>query len=83
MRTVARMRWSGIKNGDLLRRAAREFDVFITLDKSIEHQQTLPGDLAMITLRLPDNRAGTVIAKAPLILDALQAIQPGANIVIA
>ncbi len=76
------MRWSGIKNGALLLRAAQEFDVFITLDRSIEHQQQIPDGLAMITLRLPNNRAGTVIAKAPLILHALQAIQPGTNAVI-
>jgi hypothetical protein len=34
------MRWSGIRNGALLRLAAREFEVFITIDRSIEHQQT-------------------------------------------
>ncbi len=33
--TVPEMRWAGIKNGDLLRRAEREFDVFVTVDQNL------------------------------------------------
>jgi len=31
--TVGRAGWGGIKNGELLRRASAEFDVFVTADK--------------------------------------------------
>lgn len=31
--------WSGIKNGDLLRRASNVCEVFITLDRNLEFQQ--------------------------------------------
>ena len=58
IRTAGRMRWGGLKNGELLRRAALEFDVFLTLDRSIQHQQVLPPELAMITLRLKSNAVG-------------------------
>jgi hypothetical protein len=42
-RTVSEMGWSGIKNGPLLRRAAQEFDVFLTVDQGIEFQQNPVG----------------------------------------
>lgn len=39
--TVAYLGWGGLKNGDLLK-AAEElgFDVFVTGDRAVEHQQT-------------------------------------------
>jgi hypothetical protein len=33
--------WSGVKNGELLRRAAGVCDVFVTLDRSLQHQQKI------------------------------------------
>jgi hypothetical protein len=35
--------WGGIKNGDLLRLAEGEFDLFITSDQNIRYQQNLAG----------------------------------------
>ena len=40
--SVQRRGWAGIKNGKLLALAATEFDVLVTADKGIEHQQTWP-----------------------------------------
>jgi len=37
--TVAERGWKGKKYGELLRAAQQEFDVLITMDKGIEHQQ--------------------------------------------
>ncbi|MGF1528598.1 MAG: DUF5615 family PIN-like protein [Candidatus Competibacterales bacterium] len=37
--TVHSMGWSGVKNGELLRRARGVCEVFITLDRSLEFQQ--------------------------------------------
>ena len=33
--------WAGIKNGELLRRAAAVCDVFVTLDRNLEFQQNI------------------------------------------
>jgi predicted nuclease of predicted toxin-antitoxin system len=33
--------WSGIKNGELLRRAQTVCDVFVTLDRNLEFQQNV------------------------------------------
>jgi hypothetical protein len=72
------MRWAGIKNGELLDRAAREFQVLLTIDQSIEHQQSLPSGLSMIVLLLPDNKPDTVLAVAEEVLSQIGNIQPGA-----
>ena len=50
VRTVQFMGWSGVKNGQLLRLAAGQFEVFITADRNLRYQphQELP--LAVITL---------------------------------
>jgi predicted nuclease of predicted toxin-antitoxin system len=39
--TVPRRGWAGIKNGDLLTLAGKEFDVFVTVDRKISVQQDL------------------------------------------
>ena len=45
------------KNGELLSLALREFDVFITMDQSIEYQQNLMQfDLSIILLQASSNR---------------------------
>jgi hypothetical protein len=41
--TAQRRGWGGIKNGDLLRLAEGEFDLFITSDQGIRYQQNLSG----------------------------------------
>jgi hypothetical protein len=43
--------WSSLDNGELLRRAAARFDVFITVDKHIQLTQKPPEKLAVITIR--------------------------------
>lgn len=48
---VARRGWKGKKNGELLGAAQEEFDVLLTVDKSIPHQQNLSlFDLGIVLL---------------------------------
>lgn len=42
VRTVVEQGWGGTKNGALLRKAAAEFDVLLTVDSNLEHQQNVP-----------------------------------------
>ena len=42
VRTVQRLGWAGLKNGELLHRASGKFDILITGDQNLEYQQTLP-----------------------------------------
>jgi hypothetical protein len=71
------MGWSGIKNGRLLKLASQEFDVFMTADQNLEHQQnltTLP--VAIIILVAQDNRMQTLGPLIPDILSCLESIKP-------
>ena len=41
--TAQRRGWGGVKNGDLIRLAEGEFDLFITSDQNLRYQQNLAG----------------------------------------
>ena len=57
VRTAQEVGWAGLKNGELLRVAAGQFDVLLTVDRNIAYQQNLRslaiGVLAMV---VPSNR---------------------------
>ena len=56
-RTVADQGWKGLKNGELLLRAETEFDIFLTIDRNLEHQQNLRRfRLGVVVAYVPDNR---------------------------
>jgi hypothetical protein len=74
--TVQEMGWAGLKNGELLALAEKQFDVFITADKQLRYQQNLTGRrLAVIVLS--SNQVPAVIALLPAIRQAINGIQPG------
>jgi hypothetical protein len=75
-RTVADMGWSGIKNGQLLHKAAPAFDCFLTVDRNLQFQQRLDSlPLAVIVIRASDNRLETLRSLIPEILQALGSIK--------
>ena len=77
VRTVAAMGWSGKQNGDLLRLAADSFDVLLTADRNLEHQQnltTLP--ISVVVLVAPTNRIESLQALVPELLERLKAMPP-------
>jgi len=68
--TVQRRGWAGIKNGDLLALAEKEFDAFITVDRKLSEQQDLTRfQIAVLLLRAPSNRLEDI---RPLARDILQ-----------
>ena len=74
IRTVQEMGWSGIKNGELLKLADQQFDVFITTDKNLRYQQNF-ARVKLAFLVLPTNSVPVVIALLPQIEAALNTIQ--------
>jgi predicted nuclease of predicted toxin-antitoxin system len=55
--TVHERGWGGRKNGELLRLAAAEFEVLVTMDGSLEHQQNLRKiGLSIVILHAHSNR---------------------------
>ncbi len=74
--TVQERGWSSTKNGELLRRAEREFDVFITMDRNLEHQQNLKSfDLAIVVIRAHSNTFSAVSPLMPRVNEAVRSIQ--------
>ncbi len=71
--SVQDMGWSGIKNGELLKLVAAEFDVFITSDKNLRHQQNLTV-LELAIILLPSNQVPVIKAMLSQINEALSSI---------
>lgn len=74
--TVQEKGWTGMKNGALLRRAEKEFDVWVTADQNIESQQNLSRfDIAVIVLVARRNELETLLPLIPQLLKVLQTVQ--------
>ena len=72
-KTVRQAGWEKIKNGALLRMAAAEFDVFVTLDTEMPYQQNLAGlQLAVIILRGRSTRLPHIRELLPRLHEALK-----------
>jgi hypothetical protein len=72
------MRLGGRKNGELLALAELEFDVLLTLDKSVPFQQQISSRrLAVLVVRARSNRIEDLIPCIPECLAALERIGPG------
>ena len=78
VQTVSGLGWQGLKNGELLQRAADRFDAFVTMDRNIEHQQVLAGQtFGVVLLRAPSNRMVHLRPLIPGLLHALADLKPG------
>jgi len=76
--TVAEVGWAQTKNGDLLRLAEDEFDVFVTVDQNIQYQQNLKSRrLAIVLIIAYNNKLQTLKGFVPEVLAALETIQVG------
>ncbi|MEM9558130.1 MAG: DUF5615 family PIN-like protein [Acidobacteriota bacterium] len=76
--TVPERGWGGIKNGELLRLAALSFDVLVTMDRGIVHQQNLAGlELSLVVLIAPSNDIDDLSPMVPEIMAALSRAAPG------
>ena len=75
VRTVAEAGWSAVENGELLRIAAGQFDVFLTADQNIQFQQNLSAlPLAVVVLAAPTNRIEDLRPLIPELLSRLEAL---------
>jgi hypothetical protein len=78
VKTVAEAGWAGLKNGELLRNAAAQFDVLLTVDRNLEYQQTLAGTmLGVIVLHAASNDITVLRPLMPAVLGALSEVNPG------
>ena len=70
--------WAGLKNGALLTEAEKRFDVLLTMDSNMVHQQNLPRfRIAVIALTAQSNRLADTRPLMPKVLTVLPGVQPG------
>jgi predicted nuclease of predicted toxin-antitoxin system len=79
VRSVQEMGWFSLKNGELLRRAADQFDVFVTADQNLQYQQNLQNlPVAVAVLVAKSNRVQSLKPLVPQLLLALASLKPRA-----
>jgi hypothetical protein len=74
--TVFELGWSRLTNGELLAAAEGRFDVFVTTDKNLRHQQSLSGR-KLAVLVLPTTSWPKLHVHVPKIVSALASVKPG------
>ena len=76
--TVVGRGWVGVKNGDLLDLMRGDYDVLVTMDRSLEFQQNISAlPFGVVLVRAPSNRMLHLRPLVPPILDAIAAAKPG------
>ena len=78
-KTVQQAGWSGLTNGELLRRARDAgFEVFVTADQGLPYQQTLEhSGIGVVVLAAKTNRFEDLEPLVPNLLKVLPSLRPG------
>ena len=72
------MGWAALKNGSLLDAAEVEFDVLLTVDQNISHQQNMAARrIALVVMGAPDNKITSLLPLLPQLLTLLPTVEPG------
>jgi hypothetical protein len=74
--TAYEMGWAGLDNGSLLRSAEQSFDIFVTTDRNLRHQQNLHGSRLAI-LVLPTTSWPKILKHISIVVAAVEAATPG------
>ena len=78
VKTVAEVGWAGVKNGALLKLAAQQFDVFLTVDRNLEHQQNFSDvAIAVIVVHVRSNDIDVLRPMMPAVREALDKASSG------
>lgn len=83
-RTVPEMGWASKRNGELLQLAEREFDIFLTVDRKLQHQQNLASFSIAVVVMVA--RTNSFLDLQPLmsrVLDCLATTRKGEAVVVA
>lgn len=81
--TVVAEGWSGVKNGELLSRAATKFDAFITVDKNMPYQQDVASlPLAVFVLDALSNEVPYLLPLLPSLERKLTSLVKGGFVVV-
>jgi len=76
--TVHEQDWDSLEDGPLLSVAQREFDVLITIDRSLEHQQNLAKfQIGVVVAHVPKNQLAHYRVIQKELLTAMEKARPG------
>jgi hypothetical protein len=78
VKTARQMGWTTIENGELMIRASKQFDVFVTVDRNLSFQQNLVSfSIAVVVLQAQSNRLADLRPLVPNLLSAIESVVPG------
>lgn len=84
IRTVQEEGWSGLKNGELLREAQEAFEVLVTGDKQLQHQQNIASHrIALVVVSAQSTRLFHLRPLTPRLELAIREARPGTVTVVA
>ena len=76
--TVQGLGWAGTKNGDLLKRASRQIDALVTMDRKLEREHDLSGlPFGVVVIAARSNRMQDLLPLLDGLLGALTKLVPG------
>ncbi len=77
VRTVAETQWRSAKDGSLLSFAETQFDVFVTIDRKLEKQNTLTTfRLGFVVIRVPSSTLDSYLPIFPQLCEAAETVGP-------
>jgi predicted nuclease of predicted toxin-antitoxin system len=78
IRTVQEEGWSAVQNGELLRRASDSFDVLVTADQRLQHQQNIAAfNIGVVVIVAVDTRLPHLRTLLPQLRTAMSSVAPG------
>jgi predicted nuclease of predicted toxin-antitoxin system len=78
VKTAYQMGWAAKRNGELLKLVENEFEVFLTVDQNLRHQQKLTSSpLRFIILIAASNQYDRLAPLIPQVKAALTTLVPG------
>ena len=77
-KTTPEMGWASLSNGDLLSVAEKEFDVFVTSDKNLSFQQSIPSSsIQVLLLNAKTNTYEDLLPLVEKLQSVINAHEPG------
>ena len=78
VKTVAQTGWHSTDDGTLLLLTQQQFDVFVTIDRNLEHQQNLKKfNLGFVVVRVPSNEISSYLHLFAQLKEAAESVRRG------
>jgi predicted nuclease of predicted toxin-antitoxin system len=80
---AGRIGWADLKDGPLLDAMSGRFDILITTDQNLRHQQSMMGrSVAVIVLQAPSGHVRYLATLVPEIERAIATVKPGDLVIV-